>query len=507
MKKILNFAIVCAFFICCSVLFYGCFSKQYSITISSTENGEVYTQQAKANAGEKIKVFVYASDGYVLKQDTLKANDTLIENFEFEMPECDVVISAQFVPAQHSINYNTDEWTTHSNPLTFDLTTEIVLTDATKPGYHFDGWYTTSDFSSKITKINTDNNNFNIYPKFKQIFVYSIYNNKAQIKDLTDYGDTLADLYIPSKIDGYDVSVVSVQRACQNIKTLTIEDGVEDINPYLSFWGSEKLTTVNLPKSIGIWGYPSSPLFKNCTSLTTINLDPQNPNIYQKDGVIYKFTSGTHYEVGYYEYVYMCCYPNGKTDSSFVIPDEVTHLLDFGKAKFSSVTLSKNLISCISENPFAECENLTQISVNSSNTAYVANQNNLYKITDTISTIRRCTLIFSASKSKILDLSQTFAVNGQQYRVTDVFETALNQASIEKFIVDFDVIDVDIFKNCPNIKMLSTKQKPNPTTWSEQDRYADVLACNNIYWYSETKPSTSGNYWYYNSNNNIVLWN
>lgn len=43
MKKILNFAIVCAFFICCSVLFYGCFSKQYSITISSTENGEVYT--------------------------------------------------------------------------------------------------------------------------------------------------------------------------------------------------------------------------------------------------------------------------------------------------------------------------------------------------------------------------------------------------------------------------------------------------------------------------------
>ena len=300
MKKILNFTIICAFFICCSFLFFAC-STKYSITISDTQNGEIFTQQSKAEAGEKIKVIVYASDGYILKEGSLKANDNLIENYEFEMPECDVVISAEFIRLSYPINYNTDEWTTHSNPLNFDGSTEIVLTDATKAGYDFDGWYTGSDFKTKITKITIDNNseNVSIFPKFKQIFVYEIYNNKASIKNLTPYGDTLANLYIPSKIDGYDVSVVSIQRPCPNIETLTIEDGVLDINPYLSFWGSEKLTTVNLPKSIGIFGYPSSPLFKNCTSLTTINLDPENKNIYQKGGVIYKFTSGTHYEVGY----------------------------------------------------------------------------------------------------------------------------------------------------------------------------------------------------------------
>ena len=203
----------------------------------------------------------------------------------------------------------------------------------------------------------------------------------------------------------------------------------------------------------------------------------------------------------------MCCYPNGKTNSSFVIPDEVTHLLDFGKAKFSSVTLSKNLISCISDNPFAECENITQISVNSNNTNYVVNQNNLYKITDNISTVRKCTLIFSASTAKTIDLTQTFVVNGQQYSVTNIFETAFNQTSAERFVITVAVIDVDVFKNCPSLKMFSTQEKPNPTSWSDQDRYADVLACNNIYWYSETKPTQTGNYWHYDTQNNIVLWN
>ena len=505
MKKILNYTFVLAIICLSCCLFIGC-NKQYDITIAQTQNGTIYTNRAKANVGDKIIISVFADDGYILQPGSLKINDKTIDGFEFEMPENNVVVSAKFVPAEFSVDYHTNQWTTHQNPLSINSQSEIVLQNATRPGYHFEGWYSDENLTTKITKIEKGTkNNISVYPKFNQIFVVNVGASYVNISDLTEYGNTLENLIVPSEIDGNKITTFSIQKPCPNVKTLTIEDGVSSIVAYLTLWGSEKLETVNLPKSINVSPY-NSPLFKNCTSLTTINLDPQNQNIYQKDGVIYKYTSGTHYQIGHYEHVYVLCYPNGKTNSSFVIPDEVTHLNDFGKAKFSSVVISKNVISCLSQNPFAECENLTQISVDSNNSTYVANQNNLYQITDNNSTIGRCTLIFSVSTTKTLDLTKNFVANGKEYRITDVFETAFNQSSVEKFIVNFELIDVDIFEKSPNVKMLSTCEKPTPKNWSEQDRYADVLSCNNIYWYNETTPTQSGNYWHYDAQNNAVLW-
>ena len=510
MKKSLCFIFSLTLTIFCCFLLLGCNKQQYEITIAQTQNGTIYTNRTKANAGDKIEITILPDQGYVLKIGSLKINNTAIENYEFVMPESNVVISAEFelVSVTYSINYHTNQWTTHPNPLTSNFETEIVLQDATRPGYHFEGWYSDENLTNKVTKIEQNTaQDQNLYPKFKQIFVLNISTNYTNIKDLTEYGNTLETLVVPSEIDGNAITTFAIQKPCPNVKTLTIEDGVSSIVAYQTLWGSEKLETVNLPKSINVSPYNST-LFKNCTNLTTINLDPENTNIYQKDGVIYKSTSGTHYQTGYYEYVYMLCYPNGKTNSLFTIPEEVTHLNEFGKAKFSSVVIPKNVVAGHCPNPFAECESLTQISVDQQSTNYISYQNCLYQITDNVSTIGRCTLVFAKSTTKTLDLTQNVVWNNKQYSVTNVFETAFNQSkNLEKFVVDFDIIDVEIFENVPTVKMLSTKQKPNPTTWSEQDRYADVLACNNIYWYSEQSPTQSGNYWHYNSQNIIVFWN
>ena len=74
---------------------------KHSITVEEVANGEVSTSVVEASSGETVNVIVNPDFGYVLKSDSLKANDVLIEKNTFVMPNKDVVISAQFVIAQN----------------------------------------------------------------------------------------------------------------------------------------------------------------------------------------------------------------------------------------------------------------------------------------------------------------------------------------------------------------------------------------------------------------------
>lgn len=51
--------------------------------------------------------------------------------------------------AEYSITYMISEGAVHNNPLTFTRKDSFVLNDATLIGYHFDGWYTNSDYTQE----------------------------------------------------------------------------------------------------------------------------------------------------------------------------------------------------------------------------------------------------------------------------------------------------------------------------------------------------------------------
>ena len=70
---------------------------KHSITVEEVANGKISTSVVEAFSGDAVSVTVEPEFGYSLKSNSLKANDVLIENNSFVMPNEDVVITAQFV--------------------------------------------------------------------------------------------------------------------------------------------------------------------------------------------------------------------------------------------------------------------------------------------------------------------------------------------------------------------------------------------------------------------------
>ena len=82
-----------------------------------------------------------------------------------------LTLYAQFVKMNRTFNvsYITENGT-HTNPATYTEGTAVTLTDATKEGYTFDGWYTDIAFTNKVTEIPaTQTGDLTLYAKFTKI--------------------------------------------------------------------------------------------------------------------------------------------------------------------------------------------------------------------------------------------------------------------------------------------------------------------------------------------------
>ena len=520
MKKYFNFILVFALVIFAPLVFTACekSNKNYSISISQAAHGTIETSKSEANSGETIYVTVTPNTGYALEENSLKYNATVIEDLQFTMPEENVVISANFVLRTYSVNYNVNEWTENPNPTSFNMNTpSITLAPPTRIGFDFVGWYLDEEFEEEITEIEQGTtHDLNIYPKFNQIFVVD--EQYQTINDITSYGDTLETLYVPSVIDGVTIKSFAVQRACNNVQTLTLEDGIKTILAYLTLWDSQNLTTVNLPKSIDIENY-TAPLFKNCERLRTINLDSQNENIYLENGVLYKDVVRTSYETGEQHFTYLCCYPICLGQSTFTIPEKVTHLTHFGKARFTKVVIPSTVIKfCPCENnidPFSECRFMTFMEVSPSNEHFYVYNDML--IEDTLKSVKTyatgvttspATLIHVLNVGRLsLDLTQEIVKDDtQKYYISDVVDDAFDACVDMQYIVTDDThFNIRVFDNKPNLKAYITQERPDTPTWSDQQYYEYIFKCQNIYWYSETNKSSQYKCWHY-IGDDITIW-
>ena len=75
------------------------------------------------------------------------------------------------IPQSFVITYVLDGGTNY-NPETYTEGAAVVLSDAVKNGYTFDGWYTESDFINKITEISAEQTgDITLYAKFTEIVV------------------------------------------------------------------------------------------------------------------------------------------------------------------------------------------------------------------------------------------------------------------------------------------------------------------------------------------------
>lgn len=180
---------------------------------------------------------------------------------------------------------------------------------------------------------------------------------------ITKYTGDAAEVEIPSEIDGHQVTVIgSVAFGWSDITSATIPEGVVKIEGE-AFSNCYSLISITIPSTVTEMPLASTiyderdiefTQLKNCTSLQSIQVDDENPNYTDQDGVLFNKDMTT-----------LFCYPAGKTDTSYRIPNSVTSILYAGfhdNLSLTDVALPEEMTE-LGRLAFADCENLTTVEI------------------------------------------------------------------------------------------------------------------------------------------------
>ena len=112
----------------------------------STTNPRTYNRNSEAVALQPITKDYYNFAGW-------EYNGEIVDHLN-PLWGANVLLKATWTPINYRINYSIPANTTHSNPETYNIEQEVVLKNASRPGYTFLRWVDSNDTSKTVTKIN-----------------------------------------------------------------------------------------------------------------------------------------------------------------------------------------------------------------------------------------------------------------------------------------------------------------------------------------------------------------
>lgn len=152
-----------------------------------------------------------------------------------------------------------------------------------------------------------------------------------------------------------DVKIPSYIKYGDSTKMVT-SIGAKRLNnfDYISDFGNcENIKTVYIPETIKYTTVLNA--FAGCTSLEQINVDPENEVFSSADGVLFE-TNNLDKKV-------LDCYPGGKKDKTYAIPDGTQELGIYafkGISELTAIYIPQS-IEQISESSFVDCSNIKDI--------------------------------------------------------------------------------------------------------------------------------------------------
>ena len=204
-----------------------------------------------------------------------------------------------------------------------------------------------NNFSSKDGVLfNKDKTELIKYPVGNQRTVYSIPNTVKTIGYSAFHESVnLTDITVPNSVTSIGDRAFA---GCTGLTSVTLGNGVTSIEDE-AFYECTGLTSITIPNSVESIG---SDAFSGCSSLTSINVASDNDCFSGNNGVLFNK-----------EKTELIKYPEGKSETSYTIPNSVTSI---GYAAFAgctglaSITISDSVTS-IGGHAFCDCTGLKDV--------------------------------------------------------------------------------------------------------------------------------------------------
>ena len=280
----------------------------------------------------------------------------------------------------------------------------------------------------------------------------------TSIGDEAFYGCTsLTNITIPNSITniGYCAFI-----ACSNLKEIILPNSITTIGDQ-AFNSCTSLTSLNIPSSVSLIG---KNIFAFCSNIASITVDVNNAHYKDIDGNLYSKDGKT-----------FILYPVAKTATEFIIPDCVTSIGEYaffdcrsltsvvipdsvtsiGSSAFSNCGLTEveipNGVEVINFGTFSSCDGLTSVS-----------------IPDNVTSIGNYAFGFCGNLTSVVIGNGVTSIGEEAFMYCESLTSVYYEGTAEEWTE------------------ISIGSKDN-----------DCLINATRYYYSETKPTTEGNYWRY----------
>lgn len=220
------------------------------------------------------------------------------------------------------------------------------------------------------------------------------------------------------------------------LEEVSLPESLNTIGAY-AFDGCTSLKTITIPAAVVSIGGVYGGAFEACTALEAINVAEANPNYKSVNGVLYD-KEGT----------VLICYPSGKTETSFAVPEGVEKI-DVGSIDYVSALKTVSIPASVIEigSTFFECEALESISVAAENENYISEDG----------------ILFGSGKTKLYHYPA--AKKGSSYAipaaVKDIYDYAfMDCAELESVSIPEGVesIGVSAFNKCTALREIYIPQ-------------------------------------------------
>ncbi len=190
-RKIFVYVLTLCLIVACSFALTAC-SNEHNISIKQNDYLNISTNVSTAKSEEKVTISYTKKENFVEKpgyevklmvqtndQKAIVVNYDESGNYYFIMPDCDVSISAEYLPIQYTITYDLKGGENNANnPTTYTVNSnDIIISQPTYTNYYFSGW--TINDGSQIVRDYTipsgTTGNITLKANWKQTLDYSFY--------------------------------------------------------------------------------------------------------------------------------------------------------------------------------------------------------------------------------------------------------------------------------------------------------------------------------------------